>query len=363
MCMLTTSFESPDALKTFVSKSSVEQFKTALPGFSFSEIAESFVLLQTQLIIEPKDKLNCLMQFVDSPGNLDLLGKHFAVPHFLSFLDFLNQHPAYQDRLNFILVGLHPIVFSQALHFMQNSHFSYLKLEGLLEPLQYHLTQFAHEGEDLWQHINQKVEQLIQNFSFIKPEELTPDGLEALLLQIDSFKGQLLDYLERISAALSIAWHTDRIDLIEKLSSIHETLQHQFTHVIGHPSFDHFSSTGLYSTLEQMFFKIFDATLKDEDAALEGLTRLSIWHLKDYWELGLLPFIPSTQELDLDPQRYPEEERTAHHQHLLFLVQQQLERLHIGTVGRLKKAYLFSKPLLEAYIEQHRHLLLKRSNA
>jgi hypothetical protein len=352
-----TSFESPDGLKKFISESSVEQFKTALPHFSFAALTECFVLLRTQPVLDSKGKFNCLFQFVDSPTTLENLGKHFSVPHFLSFLEFLDHHPSYHNRLTFNLVGLDPLVFSQALHLLQYHHLAYLKNESLLEPLQYHLMQFAHEGESLQQQTEQKVQQFIQNLSSTKPEELTEDSLNTLINQIDSLRNQLLDYLERISTALAIVWHTDRIDLIEKLSSINEALQHQLAYPIGHRPSDHLSSTGLYYELEQALSSIFDASLKDEDAALEGLTRLSIWHLKDYWELGLLPSIHHIQELDLDPKRYNEEERLAHHQRLLSLVQQKLERLQIGTVGSLKKAYLFSKPLLKRYISQHQHLL------
>ena len=353
-----TSFESPIALKKFVSESSLEQFSMALPQFSFSDLAESFILLQKQPTRESTSKFDSLFQFVDSPATLEILGQHFSIPHFSSFLEFLDHHPSYQNRLNFILVGLRPLVFSQVLNLLQNNHLNYLKHEGLLEPLQYHLTQFIHEGESLQEEVAKEVQQFTQELQSINPLELTPDMLTALIQQIDALRNRFLDYLERTSTALSIVWHTDRIDLIEKLSSLNETLQHQLTSMIGHRRFDHLSSAGLYSILEQILSNIFDSTLKDDDASVEGLTRLSIWYLKDYWELGLLPSIHRIQEIELDAHRYNEEERLAHQQRLFSLVQQQLERLHIGKVGNLKKAYLFSKPLLQAYINKHQHLLL-----
>lgn len=352
-----SSFESPDQLKKFISESSLEEFKTMFPHFSFSELAETFVLLQSQPAIESKDKLAHFFQAVDSPAMLEILGKHFSIVHFLTFLEFLDHHPSYQNRLSFVLIGLNPVIFSQSLHHLQSSHLAYLRHEGSLEPLQYHLTQFAHEGESLQERVEQQAKQFIQQLQIIETEEVTQEILKALLDQIHSLRDHLLDYLERISTALAIVWHTDRIDLIEKLSSINEGLQHQLTYLIGHPPFDHTSSTGLYFTLEERLSSIFDTALKDEDAALEGLARLSIWHLKDYWELGLLPSISHIQELDL--YHHNEKERLAYHQHLSSLVQQQLERLQIGTVGSLKKAYLFSKPLLKAYIKEHQHLLLR----
>ncbi len=358
--MSKNSFESSDQLKTFISESSPDQFKNQLSHFSFSDLAESFVLLQSQPALESKSKLNFLFEFIDSPTTLEMIGQRFSVSHFLSFLDCLDRHSSYQNRLNFILVGLQPLVFSHALQFVQQHHLVYLKSEGLLEPLQYHLTQFAHEGEFLQQQIEQKSQQFIQGLASIEQEELTQEGFNSLIEQIDVLRDNLLNYLERISVALAIVWHTDRIDLIEKLSSINEALQHQLIHLIGHTSFNHHPATGLYLLLTQILAQIFDTELKDEDSALEGLTRLSIWHLKDYWELGLLPFIPQLKKLDLNAQEFSEEERTAHRQHLFSLVQEQLERLQIGTVGNLKKTQLFSKPLLKRYIDQHRHLLINQ---
>jgi hypothetical protein len=355
--MHTTPFQTPDDFTTFISESSLEQFANTLSHFSFPQLVESFLLLQTLPAIESKRKLDCLFKFVDSPSTLEILGKHFSVPHFPSFIEFLHHHPSYQNRLNDILVGLHPEVFSQALHHLQNHHLNYLKHQGLLEPLQYHLTQFVHEGESLEQQTAEKVQQFSQNLQSTNPLELTPDLLDSLIKQIDSLRNLVLDYLERASAALSIVWHTDRIDLIEKLSSVNEILQHQLTSLIGHKPFDHLPATGLYLSLGQTLSSVFDSTLKDDDSALEGLTRLSIWHLKDYWELGLLPSIHHIQQLDFDVQSDDEEERRSHQQHLFALVQQQLDRLQIGTVGALKKAYLFSKQLLLAYIRKHQHLL------
>jgi hypothetical protein len=352
--MHTTPLETPDDFSTFISESSLEQFANTLSRFSFPQLAESFLLLQTLPALESNQKLDCLFKFVDSPSKLEILGKHFSVPLFPSFIEFLHHHPSYQNSLNDVLVGLHPMVFSQTLRLLQNHHLTYLKHQGFLEPLQYHLTQFAHEGESLQRQTAEKVSQFSQNLQATNPLELNPDLLDDLIKQIDSLKDPIIDYLERANGAFSIVWNTDRIDLIEKLSAIHEILQHQLTSLIGHRSFDHLPATGLYLTLEQTLSTIFDSTLKDDDSALEGLTRLSIWRLKDYWELGLLPTIRRIQELDFDES---EKDRQNQLHHLFSLIQQQLDGLQIGTVGALKKAYLFSKPLLLAYIKKHQHLL------
>lgn len=355
--MSNSSFDSIDAFKKNVSESSLEQFKEYLSHYSLSDCAESFVCLSKRPAIESKNKLESLFQFVDSPSTLEHLARHFSLSHFLSFLDFLKRYPSYQNRCSFILVGLQPEIFFQALHVFESDHLDLLKNESLLEPLQYHLIQFVHKGESLHQQLDEKIQQFKQNLHLAKTEELAPDMLQGFIDCLDSCKNNLLSYLECASTALSIVWNTDRTDLIEKVSSINEALQSQLMRTIGHPSFDGLSSTGLYSFLEKTFSDIFDESLKDDDDALEGLTRLSIWYLKDYWELGLLPTIQHCEDLDLNPQQYNEEERRAYQHSLFSIVHQQLKRLGIETVGDLKKAHLFSKPLLEIYIEQHKHLL------
>lgn len=357
--MSTTSFASPSELKKFISQSSLEEFKEILSRFSFSELADCLILLQSLPPTETKNKIDSWFHFLDSPTTLEILGKHFSTTHFLGFLEFLNQHPDYQNRLAYVLVGLHPLIFSQTLGLLQNNHLVFLKQESVLEPLHYHLIQFLHEGEALRHQTEQKAQQFMQTLKSTKLEELTQVALDTLIAQINSLRDHLLNYLERISTALSIVWHTDRIDLIEKLSSINESLQYQLSHMIGHPQLNHHAATGLYLTLEQTLSSIYDSALKDDDAAVEGLTRLSIWHLKDYWEIGLLPFIHHIQELDLDIHQYNEEERRSHHQNLFSFIQLQLDRLQIGTVDKLKKSYLFSKPLLKDYIKKHQDLLLK----
>lgn len=350
-------FESPDARTLFVAQSSLEQFKENLPHFSFEDIAESFTLLQTQPTIDSKEKLTFLFQFVDSSGGFETLGKHLSLPRFLNLLNFLSLHPTSQQRLTYILAGLQSPIFSKALNFFQPHHLALFKDEGLLEPLQYHLTQFIHEGESLFKQINQEADRFEKDFPSITQDELTSDQLNGLIHQIDICRNQILDFLDRASIALSIAWNTDRIDLIEKLSTINESMQHQLAAVIGHQASNDMQSTGLYATLEKVFSSIFDASLKEDDASVEGLTRLSIWHLKDYWELGLLPHIDRLEELDLDPGQFNDIKRSAHHQDLFSQVQLQLERLKIGTVGDLKREYLFSRPLLKAYIDRHRSLV------
>lgn len=345
------SFESPDALHAFVTSSSIEQFQQSIVYLSPFELAETLFWLQTEPSQETKEKLSRLFHTLDSPAKLENFGKALTPSFFQALLDYVSHHVSYENRLPFILIGLQPQVFSQALSDLKEKQLILLKHESLLEPLQYHLVQFIHEGERLQQAIEKEIQQLTLDFQTIEHSELTQDQLSSFFYAIDRLQDRLKDYLERTKQALTFVWQTDRLDLIEKLSSLQEVLHHQLIHAVGTQP-----SKGLYFLLEQQLASIFDASLTNQDAALEGLTRLSIWHLKDYQEVGILPSTQQIQELHLES--YPTQtDHWTRHQHLFAFVQRQLDRLRIGTVGELKKACIFSRSLLKDYVTQHQDLL------
>lgn len=341
-------------LHSFIAQSPIDDYRTALSHFSTTELLENFDALSHQPILDREKKLKNLFEFIDSISKLELLGKEMSVSHFLSFLSCLDFQTDFQNKLAIILTGLEPSVFSQSLHTIRSEHLHYLKDEGLFEPLQYHLTQFVHEGENLLKDIEQKENIFLQNISTIHPEDLTPESLQDLINQIDMMRNQILKYLEQLSTALAIVWQTDRIDLIDALSSLNDSLLHRLSFAIGHPASEEIRASGLYEFLEKTFSIIFDASLKDTDSAMEGMTRLSIWHLKDYWELGLLPSIKKFEDLEFLPSS---NKNMIYSQGIYSFVQKQLEQLHLITVADLKKAHLFSKSLIQNYIARHQHLL------
>lgn len=354
---MTASFPTPNSFQEFVSQSNLDQFKKELSSFSPSDQVQSLHFIHSAPVLESKDKLKCLFSTLETPKARESLGQHFSAENFLEYLDLINGNPAYQNSLSSVLVGLQSPVFSQALYAIQDKQLTLLKHESVLEPLQYHLTQFVHEGEAFLQKTEQASEALKRDFQLINQEDLTIDRLEELVERIEGLGNPLSNYSLRVNKALSIVWNTDRIDLIEKLSSLNEAIQHQLTNKIGHRATDHHLSTGLVLELESILSRVYDAALADSDAAVEGLTRLSIWYLRDYWELGLIPSIDNVSKLNLDPQEFSEEQCKEHHHRLFTEVQEQLNRLNIGTVGALKKAHLFSKRLLKSYVARHQYLL------
>lgn len=341
-------------LQTFVPQSTFEQFQLAIWQYSFVELAEAIVLLNTHPSIDGNAKLDALFVYLSSHINLEVLSKHFTPKTFVYFLEYLSANPHLHKQLAYILIGLPPAVFSEALQLLNSGHLNLLRHEGWLESLQYQLLQFIHEGEFLRNSIEQDANQFKQDLSSAIVDQLTYENYQQLLQMVENMQKRALNYLFRMKTALAIVWHTDRMDLIEKLSKIHESIQHVLNLFIGFPETDGKPPTGLFAILEKILSRVFNDSLNDDDAAIEGMTRLSVWHLKDYWELGLLPSIQNEEDLDLASPTYREEERFKHQNELKELVQLELEKLGIGTVGDLKRFHLFSKPLLKEYIEKHR---------
>lgn len=358
--MTVIKFFNSNELEMFLSSSSAEQFEKALPFLSPSEIMDSFMLLQRGNDSKLNLKLKKLFKFINNPDAFKEIGKCLNIASFIGFLDFLCEHPEYKNRLPFLLTGLVPEVFFFSLFFFEESHILLMKDESLFEPVQFQLSLFVREGEKVLHQLNQKIQNLADEFRLISNEELTTELLLNLEQKIKAIQEKIFESLESIRKALSIVWYTNRADLIDKLSRLNEMFHHELSFQIGQPASLNSEPTGIYKILEKKISAVFDESLlKDEDGALEGLTRLSIWHLKDYWEVGLLPSIKRSEDLT------PINKGLAHNEwndtHPLFhILHNELKNLNIETVGDLKKARIFSKSLLKSYIERHK--IVSRGN-
>lgn len=340
-----------ESLEQFVSSSTADQFKEKLVEYSLSDIAEIFYILSKQPTMELKSKENSLLEYVDSSDQFELLAKELTSLQFLSFLEVISRHPSFKEKLSLLLVGLQPKVFLDALHSLTSQHLNLLKQESLLEPLQFQLLQFAHLGEELESELETEIIHFNQDLQSVDIGKLTQTQLQSYDNKIKSLKNRVLVYLESASTALSLAWNSNRPDLIEKVSLTHEKLQHLLMSVIGHSSFQEKQPTGLYQKLQDHFSEIYTSSLKNDEPVLDGLTRLGIWHLQDYWQLGLLPSIAQIEELDLNLQQNNKEGKN-YREFLQNLIQENLKSIGLNTVGDLKKEQIFSQSLLKNYIEK-----------
>lgn len=337
---------------------SLEQFQRRLQDLATEDLIKIFLLLLAEPTVHRDEKLDLLLKLFENTQQLESLGAILSARQFVQVLSVLIERNDFQKSLPHLLAGLPESSFSSSLNYLDAAHLDLLKHKSLLEPLQYHLMQVVHEGESLFEKCAMEIEKYQIGLKDIQVQDLSCEDLQQMINLIDEIRIPLLDYLERTNAALSIAWGTEQVDLIEKLSTIHERVHNLLAQYVGHRSSDLLPRTGLYRELHTALSNIFDTALKDEDRSVEGLTRLRIWHLQDYWDLGLLPQISNPRELDLDSDKTADKLNPFNHSLLFSQIQKQLELLKIGTIGDLKRENLFSKSLLRAYIAKNRHLLM-----
>lgn len=362
--MKTSNFQN-DA-SAFLFQSSISELRAELPHLSLQQLTSCISLLQSKDHTDAVQRLAAIIQDTEEPMRLEAIGKGFSLQQFLIILSSIAQHDLPIEKLSPLLVGLAPAIFQQALHQLNTEQLAMLKQESLTEPLQHQLTLFAHALERVCQLQESVIQQIGQKVSELGQEDLTHSIINQIENRIDTLKKFGDEILQAIDQAQAITWNTNRLDLIANLNQLKERFHHQIHHQIGSKSSHDYLATGLYDNLEKFLSGAFGASqgssqandaLEDDDASIEGLAKFSIWYLPDYWEVGLLPTILNPEELELDPSMHSEKERFDHRQLMFSLVQQNLDKLSLITVGDLKKFKIFSKKMLKDFIAQHQNLL------
>jgi len=275
----------------------------------------------------------------------------------LIILDAVAHHALPESKLLPLLVGMPNSVFVQVLHQANPEVLNFLKLEGVIEPIQHHLTLLADTVEKQDNEIGTSLMIMGQEISQLDVSTIRRSDLQKMRKQLETKREYYLNTIALASKALAIAWNTNRLDLIEQFTKIKERCLSALHDFIGTPGKDDNPGTGMYGLLEQTLSAVYSESpeLKDSDPATEALAQFSIWYLRDYWSLGLLPSIKHEEDLELNTE--DELAKRDHRQKLFAAVQESLNRLGIGTVGDLKKVEIFSKNLLEDHIDAFRDKL------
>lgn len=135
--------------------------------------------------------------------------------------------------------------------------------------------------------------------------------------------------------------------------------------MVGIPRCNGAQATGLFALLEQKLNAVYGnpldpndiEALDNSDPAIDALVKFSVWYLRDYWEIGLLPMVKNERDLDLSSRRYSERNRAEHREKLFVMVQENLERLGLDKVKDLKKARIYSRETLQDFIRARQNLL------
>lgn len=309
-----------------------------------------------QLVLEwsPSEITRHLVHLSDS--QLEAAGKNLSQAQVYAILDYAAEaDPQFHWKLSPLLVGMPHTLFSQLLLAASPQQLEILKLEAITEPVQHQLTMLTHEITHPLPHVLDQLDHLAADIALL-PVAASKDPA-VLKRQLKEQAHWHKSTLEMINKILTLAWNSNRPDLIDKLSHAKEWCQRTLSHTIGQPKTPFGQASGLFAKLDENLAAVFSPgaidAADDDEPAIEGLSKFSLWYLKDYHQIGLLPQIRDPDALDLDPATHSEQERLQHREKLLEAVQQNLAKMGLATVKDLKQAGIFSAEDLKAHIGQN----------
>lgn len=312
-----------------------------------------------------KGKTRAIILGLSNPEQLEIAGRYLSVPQILDFFEsnLLIREDNF-NKLLAILVGISHQTFGQLLSEISDYQLQVLLQTSFSEPLQHQLTVFSHEMNNKYLILSEALNKIYRDIENISMENIGRNELIDLKNRINDISLEFSSGLEKMKNALKIAWNTHRSDLIESLNAIKDKYFHTLYNFIGHPETAQ-GATGLYELLNAHINSVFGnpydlndpESLSNGEPSIEALVKFSIWYLKDYWEIGLLPHIKSEDELELDSISHNEQERVEYRDKLFSEVQTNLEKLHLNTLWDLKKAHIYSKKALSEFIQENKYLI------
>lgn len=312
-----------------------------------------------------KEKTQAVIQGLSNQSQFEVAGRSLSVPQIINFLssELANQENSF-NKLQAILVGMSHETFEKLLSEISENELQILLQTSLSEPLQHQLTVFNHEMNNKYLLASEDLNKLMYEIEHLVMENVGRNDLIQIKNKINDMSLSFNQALEKMKNALKIAWNTHRLDLVESLNAIKDKYFHTLNNFIGHSETDK-GATGLYELLNQRIYSVFGnpydlndpESLSNGEPAIEALVKFSIWYLKDYWEVGLLPHLKSLDELELNSQAYDEKERAEYRDKLFAEVQSNLEKLHLKTLWDIKSEHIFSKKGLIEYIQENKHLI------
>ncbi len=345
---------------------SPDDLQEKIPQINPQLMPSAVAILMPEKDLLWKEKIVAFYLGCHSKEQLEAFGKSL---NNLQAIVILELHPRVDPsqhwKISPFLVGLLHTIFQDVMLSGSKEVIEVLQHEAIHEAVQHHLTLLVHEIAHLMDEQGKILQLLMQEITDIDPQTVTKGNLHVIQHHLDDAKLIYEQMSSKMSRALGIAWNTNRGDLISKLSALKDSCQKIIHNQIGSPATAYHAATGLYAQLDTHLNQVFgDITnhadieaLDDDDPAIEALAKLSLWDLRDYWEIGLLPDITDAKTLELDPKISSEKERLEHHELLLSKINTNLEKLCLMTVKDLKAAQLYSKQMLRQYITEHSALL------
>ncbi len=191
----------------------------------------------------------------------------------------------------------------------------------------------------------QKVETFEQAFNALDMNELDTHTLDGIHKELTDLHNQLQRFRQLAAPTVRLAWNTGRQELVDKCSHLRESVERDELHLFGEESHGSQKET-LLTKMRSKLYSAFGATQEDSEPILDALTAFSIWAIKDYWQLGLLPKITNEEDLGIDDTT-----------RLFDTAKNNLEKIGLKTLKDLKERSIFSRKCLLEYISRNRSLL------
>lgn len=292
------------------------------------------------------EKLIAMLQETDSEASLQAIGREVLLDQLAAIADL--PYSDTQNKLPAILIGLPHERFYELLAEGTALQLQNIQRLASTEPLQHHLTMMSHDLELQIREAEAAIENLGNEIEGLDIANMGQEDVASLERTIEGPANKLRALLPVCRRALTLAWNTTRLDLIEALSRSKERAESLLANAIGERRSKKGEATGLYKLLESRLFRVYMGEeiideLKDHEPAVEGLAKFSIWHPKDYQEIGLLPQHYSCDKSKACGKAEADEA-------LFCQISENLKNIGLETLSDLKKARIFSKKSLREFI-------------
>jgi hypothetical protein len=353
--------KSLEELSRYVEKASPNELEVAVSQMNIEQLQQTILQIDKDKDAKWKQKIRAVILGLNNRSQLEIAAAKLTVDQVIELIDkTLQLEDKHHWKLSPLLVGMQFEIFAQILSQASPSQLQVLQHEGVTEPVQHQLTALSHELSNQILEIETEIDRIDEELENLKLNEMDREDVLELQHQIGVYSEFFERCFQQANKALAIAWNTNRLDLIESLNKIKDSCQKYNIYGVGLPRNAESPATGLYNKIELKLFSIYGdpedpsnrEALRDNEPALEALVKFSIWYLRDYWELGLLPSVKRQEDLDLDLSKHSELERTHHREQLFTQAQNNLKHIGLATVSDLKNAYIFSKKTLREYIQE-----------
>jgi len=294
-----------------------------------------------------KERITKLFSDLEERELLEALGSGVDADMFLAIVDILPPSEHHHPKLSPVMVGLPPKTFLEVLIKATELQLTTLRHEAVAEPLQHQLTLLYHTMSQNETAFTKELQSLKEQVATFDVTALTKKELDELYNNLHKVSGTIDSALHKIDLALALAWNTDRPDLVDSFTELKEYYLNDLRIGLGHPQGEKRAPSGLYATLEQHLEDLFADV--DGEPATEALAKLSIWYVKDFAALGLLPHLTDEERAIIESAEDIESEKR---EQLRTKALATLSKMGLNSVEDFRREKIYSKAMLQEFLRR-----------